>query len=104
MESFAIGMLLGAAFVCIAAFFIGMLGGDVDISDIMHDNMKGYIKGSETDELYKMERLIVHEIVKRERSEITRVYCDTDIANVLAAKKHLNNVYGQMARNNTDES
>lgn len=82
MESFAIGMLLGAAFVCIAAFFIGMLGGDVDISDIMHDNMKGYIKGSETDELYKMERLIVHEIVKRER-----------------AKTNLSNVYGRSVYN-----
>ena len=70
MESLAIGMLLGAAFVCIAAFFMGMLAGDVDLSDVIHDNMKGYIKGSETDELYKMERMIVHEIVKRERREI----------------------------------
>ena len=70
MESFAIGMLLGAAFVCIGALFIGMLGGDVDISDIMHANMKGYIRGSETDELYKMERMIVHEIVKRERRDL----------------------------------
>lgn len=76
MESLAIGILLGAAFVCIAAFFMGMLAGDVDLSDVMRDNMKGYIRGSKTEELYKMERMIVHEIVKRERSEIARN--DTD--------------------------
>lgn len=102
MEALAIGILLGAAFVCIAAFFMGMLAGDVDLSDVMHDNMKGYIQGSETEELYKMERMIVHEIVKRERKEITRVYCDTDMRAM--AKTHLNSVYGQTARNNTDES
>lgn len=36
MEALAIGMLLGATFVCIAAFFIGLLEGDADISDVVH--------------------------------------------------------------------
>ena len=36
MEALGIGILLGATFVCIAAFFIGMLEGDTDISDIVH--------------------------------------------------------------------
>ena len=75
MESLAIGMLLGAAFVCIAAFFIGMLGGDVDISDVVRD----YIDEADTAELERLERRIVHEIVTRK----------------FEAKTRLNSVYGR---------
>lgn len=37
MEALAIGMLLGATFVCVGAFFIAMIEGDADISDIVHE-------------------------------------------------------------------
>ena len=75
MESLAIGMLLGAVFVCILIFIIGMFEGDVDLSDIVRD----YINEADTVELERLERRIVHEIVTRK----------------FVAKTRLNNVYGR---------
>lgn len=77
MESLAIGMLLGAVFVCILIFIISMFEDDVDLSDIVRD----YINEADTAELERLERRIVHEIVTRK----------------FEAKMRLNSVYGRGA-------